>query len=281
MLDWITGQPWCSGAVGMYGKSWGGFNGLQMASLRPPQLRSIVSLYSTDDRYATDVHYQGGAIIAYQMLSWSSVMFSYDARPPNPTTVRGRQANEGYAQTVARARDVWRERLDATSGPCVRDWLEHPTRDEFWQHGSAGAIGVGGQQTIQIPTLLIGGMADGYTDTVFRMLASQPEAQRGSWRALVGPWGHDWPDSAAPGPNIGYLQELVQWWRATLLEEPSAQAAMEDTPLLRTFVVDVPPPIPAEGARANLQTWQAIEAVALGALTRTFCADRRSSWFGI
>ena len=47
VLRWIAAQPWCSGSVGMYGKSWGGFNGLQMASLRPPELKSIVSLYST------------------------------------------------------------------------------------------------------------------------------------------------------------------------------------------------------------------------------------------
>ena len=248
VLDWVAGQPWCTGAVGMYGKSWGGFNGLQMASLRPTPLKSVVSLYSTDDRYATDVHYQGGAIVAYQMLSWSSVMFSYDARPPNPNTLRGRQDGEGLSKTVARVRNVWRERLDASTGPSVQEWMAHPLRDEFWQHGSAGAIGVDGQDTIAIPTLLIGGMADGYTDAVFRMLASQPEAQRGKWRALVGPWGHDWPDSAAPGPNIGYLQELVQWWSATLKDnDTAAKAAVASTPLLRTFVHDVPPSISAEG----------------------------------
>lgn len=247
VLDWIASQTWCTGAVGMYGKSWGGFNGLQMASLRPSPLKSIVSLYSTDDRYATDVHYQGGAIVGCQMLSWSSVMFSYDARPPNPNSVRGRQHGEGYSTTVARVRDVWRTRLDASTGPSVEEWMAHPLRDEFWQHGSAGDIGVDGQNTIEIPTLLVGGMADGYTDTVFRMLANQPEAQRGKWRALVGPWGHDWPDSAAPGPNIGYLQELVQWWGATLKgDDPLAQAAVATTPLLRTFIHDVPPSTPAE-----------------------------------
>ena len=66
-------------------------------------------------------------------------------------------------------------------------------RDAANGAASASAVGVDGQQTIAIPTLLIGGMADGYTDNVFRMLAAQPEAQRGSWKALVGPWGHDWP----------------------------------------------------------------------------------------
>ena len=246
VLDWIARQPWCTGAVGMYGKSWGGFNGLQMASLRPSPLKSIVSLYSTDDRYATDVHYQGGAIVACQMLSWSSVMFSYDARPPNPNTIRGRQDGEGYSATIGRVRDVWRTRLDKATGPSVADWMAHPLRDEFWQHGSAGAIGIDGQDTIEIPTLLVGGMADGYTDTVFRMLANQPEAQRGKWRALVGPWGHDWPDSAAPGPNIGYLQELVNWWGATLKDDdPLAHAAVSAQPLLRTFIHDIPPSTPA------------------------------------
>eukprot|EP01050_Picozoa_sp_SAG11_P030053 SAG11_NODE_8722_length_983_cov_1.047511_1_plen_271_part_10 len=144
VLEWIAAQPWCDGAVGMYGKSWGGFNGLQMASLRPPQLRSVVSLYSTDDRYATDVHYQGGAVVACQMLSWSSVMFSYDARPPNPTTVRGVVSGEGAGATVARARQAWRARLEASakSGPCAQEWLAHPSRDAFWQHGSAADVGI-------------------------------------------------------------------------------------------------------------------------------------------
>jgi len=31
-------KPWCSGAVGMMGISWGGFNSLQVAALRPPAL---------------------------------------------------------------------------------------------------------------------------------------------------------------------------------------------------------------------------------------------------
>ncbi len=65
----------------MYGKSWGGFNGLQITA-RALQLHdleggtykgpnAVVSLYSTDDRYADDVHYVGGAVVGDQMLSWS------------------------------------------------------------------------------------------------------------------------------------------------------------------------------------------------------------------
>ena len=36
VLAWLEQQRWCTGAVGIIGKSWGGFNGLQIAAWRPP-----------------------------------------------------------------------------------------------------------------------------------------------------------------------------------------------------------------------------------------------------
>jgi uncharacterized protein len=63
VLEWIAAQPWCTGAVGMIGISWGGFNGLQVAALRPPQLKAVVSICSTDNRYNGDIHYMGGCLL--------------------------------------------------------------------------------------------------------------------------------------------------------------------------------------------------------------------------
>ena len=34
MIAWVAAQSWCSGAVGLIGKSWGGFNALQIAARR-------------------------------------------------------------------------------------------------------------------------------------------------------------------------------------------------------------------------------------------------------
>jgi putative CocE/NonD family hydrolase len=56
LLSWIAAQEWCNGSIGMMGISWGGFNSLQMAARRPPELKAIVTACSTDDRYADDVH---------------------------------------------------------------------------------------------------------------------------------------------------------------------------------------------------------------------------------
>ncbi len=56
-VEWLAAQPWCTGAVGMWGISYGGFTAIQVAKLRPPHLRAIVPIQATDDRYKTDIHY--------------------------------------------------------------------------------------------------------------------------------------------------------------------------------------------------------------------------------
>lgn len=76
VIAWLAAQPWCTGAVGMFGKSWGGFNALQVAARRPPALKAIITLCSTDDRYADDVHYMGGCLLASDMLWWASIMLA-------------------------------------------------------------------------------------------------------------------------------------------------------------------------------------------------------------
>src|SRR5262249_55319286 len=42
IIAWLAGQPWCTGNVGMFGISWGGFSCLQVAARRPPALKAII-----------------------------------------------------------------------------------------------------------------------------------------------------------------------------------------------------------------------------------------------
>ena len=121
VIAWIAAQPWCYGAVGMMGKSWGGFNALQVAALRPPALKAIITVCSTDDRYADDIHYMGGALLN-DNLWWGAIMLAYQARPPDPALV------EDW-------RGQWLERLRALPHfPAL--WLAHQRRDAYWRHGS-------------------------------------------------------------------------------------------------------------------------------------------------
>lgn len=123
VLAWLEAQPWCTGNVGIFGKSWGGFNALQIAALRPPQLKAIITIASTDDRYADDVHYMGGCMLGSQMLSWASTMLAYNATLPDPDVV-----GDSW-------RKSWRHRLNTTP-PFGEIWLSHQRRDGYWQHGS-------------------------------------------------------------------------------------------------------------------------------------------------
>ena len=45
VIEWIASQPWCDGRVGMMGKSWGGFNGLQVAARKPEALKCIITVF--------------------------------------------------------------------------------------------------------------------------------------------------------------------------------------------------------------------------------------------
>ena len=215
VIAWLARQPWCTGSVGMYGKSWGGFNALQVAAHRPPALRAVISAYSTDDRYADDVHYMGGCVLGHEALSWGSYMLGLGALPPDPEYVGERW------------RAMWLARL-SESPVFLETWLAHQRRDAYWRQGSVGED----FSALDCAVLMVGGWADGYTNGVARTLAGLQEAGV-PCRGLVGPWSHAWPEVADPGPRIGFLQECLRWWDQWLKGRDSG---MLDEPLLRAWM---------------------------------------------
>ncbi len=216
-IQWIADQPWCDGNVGMIGISWGGFNGLQVAELQPPALKAVITICSTDDRYADDVHYEGGALLI-ENLSWASIMFGRNSLPPDP-----RHNPDGW-------RDLWLERLKG-SGLWVKNWTEHQTRDEFWKHGSVAE----NFDKIQCPVYAVSGWADGYFRSVFRLMEGLSVPRKG----LVGPWSHKYPHLGVPGPAIGFLQEELRWWDQWL---KGRDTGIMDEPMLRLWMQDAAPP---------------------------------------
>ena len=81
-VEWLAAQSWCTGAVGMWGISYGGFTSIQVAKLRPPHLRAIVPIQATDDRYLTDVHYIGGCVTASELSQYAVSQVAMNAMPP-------------------------------------------------------------------------------------------------------------------------------------------------------------------------------------------------------
>src|SRR5258708_28390723 len=48
IIEWLGRQPWCTGAVGMFGKSWSGISGLQAAARAPAGLKAIRTVCSSE-----------------------------------------------------------------------------------------------------------------------------------------------------------------------------------------------------------------------------------------
>ena len=215
----LAAQSWCNGNVGMTGISWGGFNALQVAARRPPALKAIITNCATDDRYADDIHYMGGALLTEQEM-WSNFMLVKKAMAPDPQIV-------GDAW-----RAMWTSRLAATSS-LSETWLAHQRRDDYWRQGSVCED----HAAIECAVMAVCGWEDSYSNFVPRLLEHLPGPKLG----IVGPWSHAYPCRGAPGPLIGYLQEALRWWRHWLCGEDTG---IMDEPLYRVWITGEERPQP-------------------------------------
>ncbi len=213
VIDWISKQTWCTGSVGMMGKSWGAFNALQVAARRPPALKAVISVCTTDDRYNDDIHYMGGCLLN-DNLWWGTFMLAYQGRPADPELV-----GDGWRQQ-------WLDRIEQMPfWPAL--WMKNQHRNEYWKQGSICED----WSAIECPVYVMGGWADAYTNTVTRILENLTVPRLG----VIGPWAHLYPHSGSPGPAIGFLQEAGKWWDHWLkdkdngiMEEPMLRAYMEE-----------------------------------------------------
>ena len=217
VIAWLAAQPWCTGAVGMFGISWGGFNSLQVAARAPEPLKAIITLCAADDRYADDAHYMGGCLLNENLI-WGTAFLMYNALPPDPEIVGERW------------REMWRARLEA-SVLFPAHWLRHQRRDSYWKHGSVCED----YAAIRCPVYAIGGWADAYSNAVPRLLEGLGVPRKG----LIGPWSHSFPHSSVPGPSIGFLQEALRWWDYWL---KGIDTGIMDEPVFRAWMQDSVPP---------------------------------------
>jgi uncharacterized protein len=183
VICWLAEQPWCTGAVGMMGISWGAFNALQTAALQPVALKAVIAVCGTVDRFGDDIHFKGGCLLA-ENFGWASVMLSYSSRPADPAL-------------RADWRKDWSRRLEAEPWLAPR-WAAEQARGAYWRHGSVSED----YAQLAVPILAVGGWADGYMNMVAALVQHAP----GPVKGIVGPWAHIYPHLAVSGPQIGFLE---------------------------------------------------------------------------
>jgi uncharacterized protein len=233
-VEWLAAQPWCSGEIGMWGISYGGFTAIQVAALRPPHLRAIVPVMATDDRYLDDVHYRGGCVTVSELSQYAVSQVAMNAMPPD-----ARLRGESW-------REEWRTRLDATPAwPFA--WLRQQTDGPYWRQGSLAPD----YDAIDAAIYNIGGWHDSYVDPAFRMQARCPVPSH----TLVGNWVHSWPHSASPGPNLDELHEIGRFFERHLR---GADNGWDDEPPIVWFEHEYGAPGPFPASLPG--RWRAAEA---------------------
>jgi uncharacterized protein len=238
VIAWLASQPWCTGAVGMWGISWGGFNAIQIALRRPPALKAIVAVDASDDLFHDDVHYIDGLphLDEYMLMIDHLTML-----PPAPDFPLD---------------EASLARMDTE--PWLISFLAQAQDGPFWRRASLRPD----YGRLTVPAYLIGGWYDGYRDSVPRMLAHVPAPVR----VLIGPWNHAFPHDAVPGPAIEWRADAVRWWDHWL---KGAENGIMSEPPVTVYVRDWHPPdvelaeIPGRWRqeqalppdRAELRTW--------------------------
>lgn len=183
VIHWLATQPWSNGKVGMYGISWGGFNALQMAMRNPPELKAIIATDATEELFHDDIHYIDG------LMHVDEFELNMDMAP-------GMTGAPEYTLDEK----VLGLRFDAA--PWSLEYFEHQRHGLFWR-SPVRPLG-----EIKVPCFLIGGLADGYRDSIPRML----EQVTAPVKALIGPWNHSYPNDADFGPRIEWREDAVRWW---------------------------------------------------------------------
>jgi predicted acyl esterase len=183
VIAWLAAQPWSNGKVGMFGISWGGFNAIQMAMRHPPALKAILAIDATEQLFHDDIHYIDG------MMHFDEFELNMDLAPAMPG-----------APDYTLDEKVLGPRFEST--PWSLLYFKHQRDGQFWR------APVRPLSEIKIPCFLIGGLLDGYRDSIPRML----EQVKAPVKAIVGPWNHTFPNDAEPGPEIEWRDQALRWW---------------------------------------------------------------------
>ena len=193
VIAWLAAQPWCSGSRRHVRQVVGRLQ--RPADRRAPAAgaRAVVSAYSTDDRYADDVHYMGGCVLAHEALSWASYMLGTQRAAARPGDRR-----RALARDVARAACSERRYF-------LEAWMRHQRPRRVLAPG----LDLRGLRRRATPPCCWSAAGPTATrNAAGRALAGLAGAGV-PCRGLIGPWSHGWPHVAEPGPRIGFLQECA------------------------------------------------------------------------
>ncbi|MER8524454.1 CocE/NonD family hydrolase [Mesorhizobium sp. M1076] len=213
MVEWCAAQDWCTGAVGMVGKSYAAVVQWQVAAQNPPHLKAIVVRSGGVD-LAPEFSNPGGCIRPWMFESYAPLMSAFNFSPPDALLTGDRWAA------------IWQERLE-NSAPWGLGFIRNLQQGQYWRSRSVTPD----YDRIQCAVLLIEGWADWYASAELRAY----QRLRSPRKVLIGPWGHYYAEEkeAFPGPRIDARREYLTWFDHFL---KGMENGVTDEPPVTVFV---------------------------------------------
>lgn len=208
LVEWAAAQPWSSGAVGLIGDSYRGFNQWWTAAEQPPHLRAIAPMNAPADMYRT------GATAGGQMSSLvvaQGLVGVLGIPPGNRTGDDPRSAARtlgarplGIAASGAGTVDI------ASGGKQRYDSRFYHVRSGYWN-----------ADRIRVPALIIGGWYDiAQRDSV--LMFEELQARGVPVKLVMGPWTHLNTGAGLPAPGLPYDLDAIhlRWFDRWLAGRP-------------------------------------------------------------
>lgn len=212
VVEWVAEQPWCTGAVGMWGFSYSAALALRVASRRPPHLRAVVPVMGLADPERDFIHPGGvpGCLAPLGVWTLGTVL---DLLLPSL---------HDRADPAEQRR--WRERVEHAD-PYLVDLRRHGPGHEVWRSRELDLAAV------RTPALCVTGWRDVFCAGAVRAY----ELLGGPKRLLVGPWTHTMPHEAPVAPADVHRLAL-RWWDRWLSGTADATPAGTDEPPVTVYV---------------------------------------------
>jgi uncharacterized protein len=251
-VEWLAGQPWCSGKVGTMGLSYAAHAQMALACLAP---RGLAAMFVDSGGFSNAFQggiRQGGAFELKQ-ATWA---LKHARLSPEA------QADPAIAAALD-AEDVtaWFSRLPWRAGHSPLRWV--PEYEEYlleqWGHGvfdeswkRVGLYAAGYYDRIpDVPTAHVSSWYDAYARTATDNYAGLARGRRSPVRLILGPWVHgsrsqtyagdvDFGSQATIDAAFGmsYLELRLRWFDRWLKgREPAAGAGAQPEPTVRYFVM--------------------------------------------
>ncbi|WP_254864693.1 CocE/NonD family hydrolase [Halovivax gelatinilyticus] len=203
IVEWLADRSWCTGSVGMFGKSYGGSTCLSAAVHDPEPLKAIVPIMAGISTYE-EVAYLGGTLSPFERAGhWNSQMLALQSLPSS------------YRDPDGQWSEAWKDHLAQLEegDPWLFNTMDHDLKDEYWDRRELPV------EDVTVPTFAVSGWRD-YFPTPTLSFAERIDAPT---RVLLGPWRHAMPHRARE-TTIDFRPRVRAWFDHFLKDEPVAES---------------------------------------------------------